>query len=65
MFYDGVPFRASGSYETSNSFLTIGCSGTDYSNYYTGDIADVRVYNGALTEQQLKQMYKYGQQFYN
>ena len=65
LYYDLVPFSSTGSYSTSDSYLTLGSGGNDdASASYIGDMADVRVYSVALTPTQIKQLYNYGRQFY-
>lgn len=60
-YYDGVPFTATGSYSTSNAYLNIGGASDGF--FYTGDLSDIRVYSNALTENQVKQLYKYGKNY--
>lgn len=60
-YYDGVPFINSGSYAQTNSYLDIGGNRDGY--YFTGDLSDIRVYRGTLTENQVKQLYKYGKNY--
>lgn len=60
-YYDGVPFTNTGSYTATNSYLNVG--GTRDGHCLIGDLSDIRVYNGALTENQVKQLYKYGKNY--
>ena len=62
-YYDGVPFKSTGTYTTTSSLLHIGGTCLDIPTYYAGDLADVRVYKEALTENELKQIYEYGKQY--
>lgn len=57
-YYDGVPFKATGTYQTSNSFINIG--GSMHGRNFVGDISGVRIYDKALTEDEVKIIYEYG-----
>ncbi len=58
-YYDGVKFKNSGAYNTLNSQVSIG---GHYGQpcYYTGNLADLRIYSSALNDEQVQQLYEYG-----
>ena len=61
VYYDGVPFKATGTYTMTDSYLNIG--GISDLKNWSGDLADVRVYDEALTRTQAKQVYQWGRQY--
>ena len=62
LFYDNVRLSKSVNYNTLNSILFIGYYNNKGSNAYhlKGDLADVRIYSSALTDDNVYQLYKYG-----
>ncbi len=59
-YYDNVRYTAKGTYSTGDETdLFIGRY-IDNSGCYTGDLADIRIYSSALTDEQVYQLYEYG-----
>ncbi len=60
-YYDNVRYTGTGKYSTSDLIFTIGCAyRNDIDRFYKGDLADVRIYSSALTDEQVYQLYEYG-----
>ncbi len=61
-YVDNVEFSKKTNWNTKGSAFSIGfyCKNIPY--YYEGDLADVRIYSSALSDEQVNQLYQYGKQ---
>lgn len=67
-YFDGVGYKANGTYNTSKSDVDIGFSSknSEVNHYmYSGDLSDIRIYSEALTDEKVKQLFRYGEEYLN